>query len=104
MIRFPKHRPAELKVPPAAWDVLVLLGVHPRCPLELTRHEHYRYGARIDELRRAGAVIGSRPCSMHSHGRRRQVEYFLEHVPQAWLAYADYQEKIVQPSLLGDNA
>ena len=102
MIRFPKHRPSGLKVPPAAWDVLVLLGEHPRCPLELTRHEHYRYGARIKELRTAGAVISDRPCSLHAHGKKRQVEYVLESVPQAWLAYADITPSPVQPSLLGE--
>lgn len=76
-------RPDGMK--PSTWAVAHLLARRPRCPKDFALADFYRYGARIHELRRWGAVIGTEPCTDHNHWNGPQVRYVLEHVPGGWL-------------------
>jgi len=71
-------------VKPSAWAVAHLLARRPRCPKDFALADMYRYGARIAELRKAGAVIGVEPCEQHNHWHGPQQRYVLEHVPHDW--------------------
>jgi hypothetical protein len=65
-----------------AEHVLALLERGPVCSSAIYDRSAvtHRLAARVYDLRRAGHMIVSRPCSdaFHHHGRSRMVEYRLE--------------------------
>ena len=58
--------------------VKAMLEAGPACGTDFLQERIPRYGARVWDLRRAGYVIETRPCSRPDHRHRtRQIEHVL---------------------------